>query len=697
MSDIAQLFELGQAIISSVFVVLAVQMLFNTLYAHPRNSRVLKRSCTFLRDLVSKFCLSGKHESFLFRKLVFPALSGVTPYTYDSCATLKTILLASSAVLNPIAKTEAIAEIRAVAPSEAKTDGHAHPSAITTDKKDISTLDIESIVDKMTPNQWIQPNHPIHSSANQLRSSLKQGIDAFETALASWKQAKREMDNNGSTPSSNAFSLDLAECYSFGSETIMHFRFFKITAVVFILSGIPLLYNVSVMDVPFVANQNFSISDYNIAALPQGSKSLKSTCHAYFALYLFPLFCDWCVGGICLPVACYNTSIPSGCKSGPSLAKDFWSDVFTVGISPADCRPPWGTYEPSLGYCECSDGYLGTVCRSGAPATAAYGFFFMAATLISVFAWIFMVRARESVSAMMKERLCPQVRDFSILIQDLPPNSHLNRNELCSFLSKKFGPVKFLSFAFDDRKLFDGKEALGNCRDTLEEMANSNFDYQTQLISNKVLTENEVATADFEVIHDFEGVKQWAFKRDSTEILSGFSGFIKKIFRFALPHPSIGFVLAPHFIYRKIYGENIPLPESRGFPTVLRLKGASNPAMPESVDTIIRVGVVEYFKSFKKPSASIVQWQALQATMSILECQSQECQNSGTAICTFERSCDRDVALRLNSRVVCQARDQRSAEQSRHDIQQRSPPSNYNNFILPLQVLRVSSFFHRSR
>ena len=428
-----------------------------------------------------------------------------------------------------------------------------------------------------------------------------------------------------------------------------------------------MLYNVSILDVPFVANQNFSISDYNIAALPEGSPPTKSTCFAYFAMYLFPIWCDWCLGSICLPIACYNTSISSGCPNGPSQARDFWSDALTLGISPADCRQPFGTYFQSSGYCQCNSGYVGTVCRSGTPATPVYGFFFMMAASVAFLAWIFMVRAREAVTLEIKQRLCPQVRDYSVLIQDLPPNSHLNRNELCTFLSKKFGRVKFLSFAFDDRKLFDSKQELGACVEKLEELATSDFDYQSELIKNKVLTPSEVALAEFEIIHDFDCVKQWTYKRNPEDKPGLIFGLIKSIFRLALPHPSIGFALAPHFFYVMIHGSNIPASsEARGFPSVLKPKGASKPDQTAET-TSVRVGLIEYYKSFVfEPSASMVQWQALQAMMSILECHAQECKNSGTAIATFERSSDKETALRLNSRVACQARDEPTRQQSRY-------------------------------
>jgi hypothetical protein len=657
MSSIQQLFELGQAILSSVAVTLTLQMLFNMLYAHPRNSQILKRCCSFLRTHVSNFVVSGKHENFFYHRLVLPVLSKISPYSYNSCAALKTILTASS--------TEANSTSTIAADPQAGSPGASRSTSMLTiilDAKQTATLDIEATVDRMIPNQWIPHDHPVHAAANNLRSSFKNGVSSFESSLAAWVTARREMtsEKTALTPPSSTLWLNLSDCYSFGAETLMHFRFFKITTVVLIFSGLPLLYNVSILDVPFVASQNFSISDYNIAALPESSPPAKSTCFTYFALYLFPIWCDWCLGSICLPIACYNTSTSSGCKSGPNQAKDFWSDALTLGISPADCSQPFGTYMQSAGYCQCNSGYVGTVCRSGTPAGPAYGFFFMLATSVAFFAWIFMVRAREAVTLEIKQRLCPQVRDYSILIQDLPPNSHLNRNELCSFLSKKFGRVKFLSFAFDDRKLFDSKEALGACVEKLEELATSNFDYQSELIKNKILTQSEVAVADFEIAHDFECVKQWTYKRAPEDK----PGLINSLCRLALPHPSIGFVLAPHFLYRMIYGPNIPASsEARGFPAVLKPKGASGPVQ---APTSVRVGLVEYVKSFVlQPSASMVQWQALQAMQSILECQAQECQNSGTAIATFVLSSHKEIALRLNSRVACQARDEPSRQQSR--------------------------------
>ena len=55
------------------------------------------------------------------------------------------------------------------------------------------------------------------------------------------------------------------------------------------------------------------------------------------------------------------------------------------------------------------------------------------------------------------ERQRKTERDFSVLVQGLPPNAHLMRQSICDYLSAKFGNLRFVSFAFDDRILFDAK------------------------------------------------------------------------------------------------------------------------------------------------------------------------------------------------------------------------------------------------
>jgi hypothetical protein len=220
MSDIQQLFELGQVILSCVGVTLTLQMLFNVVFAHPRNSQILKRCCTFARTLVSNFVVSGKHETFFYRRLVLPVLSKVSPYSYSSCAALKTVLTASSTEANSVSVPAA---------HEQAGSSSAFLRTIIIDAKQTATIDIEATVDRMIPNQWIPYDHPIHATANNLRSSLNKDASSFESAIAAWVRAKREMASTASTPPSSTFWLDLSSCYNFGAETLTHFRFFKIT------------------------------------------------------------------------------------------------------------------------------------------------------------------------------------------------------------------------------------------------------------------------------------------------------------------------------------------------------------------------------------------------------------------------------------------------------------------------------------
>ena len=48
MSDISQLFQLGQVILSTVGVSLTLEMFLYVLYLHPQYPPILKRCCTFL-------------------------------------------------------------------------------------------------------------------------------------------------------------------------------------------------------------------------------------------------------------------------------------------------------------------------------------------------------------------------------------------------------------------------------------------------------------------------------------------------------------------------------------------------------------------------------------------------------------------------------------------------------------------------
>ena len=222
MSDIQQLFELGQVILSCVGVTLTLQMLFNVVFAHPRNSQILKRCCTFAKTYVSNFVVSGKHQTFFYRRLVLPVLSKVSPYSYNSCAALKTVLTASS--------TEGHSVSVPAADEQSGSSG-ADLRTIIIDAKQIASIDIEATVDRMIPNQWIPHDHPIHATANNLRSSLGLNKDAssFERAMAAWVTEKGKMAKTASTPPSSTFWLDLSSCYNFGAETLTHFRFFKIT------------------------------------------------------------------------------------------------------------------------------------------------------------------------------------------------------------------------------------------------------------------------------------------------------------------------------------------------------------------------------------------------------------------------------------------------------------------------------------
>jgi hypothetical protein len=663
MSDIKQLFELGQVILSTVGVTLTIEMFLYVLYVHPHYPLILKRCCTFLSQRVSNFVSSGSHDRFFYRRILLLLLSFVSPYSYSALAALKRTLSPQSAHATNFAPPHS-ADEPVISPGDDKI-------TVSINKKEITGEDIVAAVDGMTPNLWLPSNHPIHAAARKLRSSLGGSIAAYETSSAAWVEEFSNLPKSSVSPPSNTFSLDLASSYSFGAETLTHFRFFKITFVVLLLSGFPLLYNASIIDVPFAINSNFTISSYNLGFFPQTNN--RNVCYHFFAIYVFPIWCDWL--GL---AACYSDSLQSGCSSSPRQQRDdFWSAALTIGISPADCRPPFGTYTEQSGYCQCAPGYVGTVCRSGSPASAAYGFFFIFAASVSFVGWILMVRARESISSGIKNRLCPQVRDYSVLIQDLPPNSHLNRNELCSFLSKKFGPVKFLSFAFDDRKLHDSKEALGACVENYENLASSNFDYQSELIQKRILTELQVATADFKIDVNFECVQKWKFLPDPTDQ----PGAVRSVLRALLPHPSIGFVLAPQCLYSFIYGPNIPDSyATRCFPTVLRPTGTStcpveshehSAALPVVFDdglstSCSRIGVFEYMKSFVfAPSPNVIQWQALQAATSILECHGQECQNSGTAVATFEHASSKELAIRLNNKVACQARDEPAKKSSR--------------------------------
>jgi hypothetical protein len=664
MSGIKELFELGQVILSSIGVTLTVQMLFYVLYLHPRSPQVLKSCCTVCKRHVSKFVLSDHHEKFFFRRILLPILSFVSPYSYESCAAFKESLGSADESGAGPAAMPTISDRNNEGASDMQT------VIISTMKQESNTVDIVATVDEMSPNLWLPSSHSIHHTAKNLRSSLEASSHAnFETSRAAWVEMFSNLINTSSAPPCNTFWLDLADSYSFGAETLTHFRFFKINAIILILSGLPLLYNASVISTPFTTASNFTISNFNIGYLPQ-SNSNRNVCYHYFAIYIFPAFCDLFAQSF----ACYSDSSLSvtkdkGCPGeSRSVYDDFWSAALTLGVSPAECRPPFGIYDKKLGFCKCASGYRGTVCRSGSPASVAYGFFFICACSIALAGWIFMVRARESVSALIKQRLCPQVRDFSILIQDLPPNSHLHRNELSAFFSQKFGKVKFLSFAFDDRKMFDAKELLGNCVENLETLATSNYTFQTELIKDKYLSKEEVVQCNFEVNVDFECIKKWKFRRPVDDN----PGIITSIFRALLPHPCIGFALAPHFFYTMIYGQHVPdSVADRCFPTVLRVKGSSGKAEnehPSNTFPSSRIGIIEYVKSFlTAPSPNMVQWQALQAGMALLECQQSDFQNSGTAILTFENSSSKELAIRLNCRVACQARDQPSSQQSRYE------------------------------
>jgi hypothetical protein len=390
----------------------------------------------------------------------------------------------------------------------------------------------------------------------------------------------------------------------------------------------------------------------------------RNVCYHYFALYLFPLWCDF-LGA----TPCYSNSFRTGCPIPPSrsLRDDFWSGLLTLGISPADCRLPFGVYLEDKGYCQCSPGYVGTVCRSGNPAHLFYGFIFIVSCMIALFGWIFMVRAREAVSTAIQQRLCPQVRDYSVLIQDLPPNSHLHRSQLCEFLSRRFGPVKFLSFAFDDRKLYDAKEHLRMCRETLERQIITDYDYQSELIKKHVLSQDDAAASVFKIVVDFDTVKNCEiFQFNANEQ----PGIIRSLLRSLLPHPSIGFVLAPRFIYTWIYGRNAAtircLEDSseRCFPSVLRIQGSSSSSASDVVaaseSSICRVSLFDYMKSFVLgPSPDVLQWQALHAAAAVLQCQQTEFMNSGTAIATFTHASSKELAVRLMGQFACQGRDQK--------------------------------------
>jgi hypothetical protein len=672
MSGIQELFELGQTILSTVGGTLFLEMLIYVLYLHPQSPYVLKSYCTAWRRRVSNFVSSGSYEKFFFRRLLLPLLSFVSPYSYDSCAALK-------ASLAPAAANDAAPSASNSAPDQLNPDASDMKTVII-NAHESNTVDIVATVDAMSPNLWLPSIHPIHDAAQLLRSALDENSHvSFESSSAAWNEVFRNLPSTSYAPHKNTFFLHLANSYSFGAETLTHFRFFKITALMLILSGLPLLYNASIISPPFSTASNFTITNVHIANLP-GSPSTRNVCYHYAPLYIFPVWCDLLAASL----ACYSDSALSVAKDGGcpgesrKLYDDFWSAALTLGISPADCRPPFGTYNQKLGYCKCAKGYRGTVCRSGTPPSAAYGFFFILACSVAFVGWIFMVRARESVSSEIKQRLCPQVRDFSILIQDLPPNSHLHRNELSVFLSQKFGPVKFLSFAFDDRKMFDAKYSLGACVDTLENLATSSFSYQSELIKSHYLTEEEVAQCSFNVNVDFERIKEWKYRRPADDK----PGIVASMLRLLLPHPCIGFVLAPTFLYRMIYWENIPdCYADRCFPSILRVKGSSgtapgaaneySSALPfvftDGVATSSsRIGLIEYLKSFVSgPSPNMVQWQALQAGMSLLECQQSDFQNTGTAIVTFEHSSSKELAVRLNCKVACQARDQPSSQQSR--------------------------------
>ena len=396
MSDISQLFQLGQVILSTVGVSLTLEMFLYVLYLHPQYPPILKRCCTFLSGRVSNFVSSGSHERFLYRRILLPILSFVSPYSYGACAALKR-------ALSPQLQ-HATGSASALSSEEPTGSPGADKITVAIHTKDTRALDIVAAVDDMTPNLWLPPDHPVHAAARNLRTSLDGNVSqpAFESSRAAWVREYENLPTSSIAPPSNTFWLDLACSYSFGAETLTHFRFFKITFVVLILSGLPLLYNASIIDVPFNVNSNFTISAFNLGFFPQSSN--RNVCYQFFALYVFPFWCEWFVP------SCYSDSSTSGCSGSTRQEKDdFFSAALTLGISPADCRPPFGVYVEKSGYCQCAPGYVGTVCRSRSPASATYGFFFILSASVAFVGWVSMVRARESISSEIKSRLCPQV------------------------------------------------------------------------------------------------------------------------------------------------------------------------------------------------------------------------------------------------------------------------------------------------
>ena len=220
MSDISQLFQLGQVILSTVGVSLTLEMFLYVLYLHPHYPPILKRCCTFLSGRVSNFVSSGSHERFLYRRILLPILSFVSPYSYGACAALKR-------ALSPQLQ-HATGSASALSSEEPTGSPAADKITVAIHTKDTRALDIVAAVDDMTPNLWLPPDHPVHAAARNLRTSLDGNVSqaAFESSRAAWVREYENLPTSSIAPPSNTFWLDLACSYSFGAETLTHFRFF---------------------------------------------------------------------------------------------------------------------------------------------------------------------------------------------------------------------------------------------------------------------------------------------------------------------------------------------------------------------------------------------------------------------------------------------------------------------------------------
>jgi hypothetical protein len=490
-------------------------------------------------------------------------------------------------------------------------------------------------------------------------------------------------------------------------------------AIVTVLSALPLLYNAFYisggLDNDFMS---FSLSDFNIGNMSD-QNSYPPQCFFPAPLYLLPALCDF--DGL-ISTSCY-ANVSQACPVHWDNPADFWSSLLTIFIGARqNCAPPSGTWIQDQGYCQCSVGYRGTVCRSGQPPSFTYGIAFMASSLVGVFSWIWMVRHRIELKKILQKRICPQERDFSILIQDLPPNSHLNRQALANYLSRTFnGSIKFLSFAFDDRDLYDAKHKLSQLKKDLSHLVTSSYKEQEKYFL-KILTQNQISLGDFEISCDCGVIKSYKFQPSP-------SGWFEQMLSSLFPHPSIGFSLPNCFncVYKFVHGkEYLPHETNCGFPEVLKVhpsdqspanqsvfeKGARvavqglnldssqngviqdfdvatgrynvlmdadnslKQVQPENMQqiTYTTVSLSEYYMNLFLGSkcSNVIQWNALLSAKKVLENQDTLYQNSGTAIATFTNISSQQAAVRIATRVACQGKDQPKKGRDPENSQDRS-------------------------